>query len=58
MNVVVTNMDNTTTVYNYEPATGRLVALEDFYRDLFNKGTIKGFTITDNMGVLVSHKSI
>ena len=31
--VTVTNLDNTVTTYAYEPAPGRLVALEDFYRD-------------------------
>lgn len=58
MNVTVTNLDNSTTVYGYEPAQGRLVALEDFYRNLSNKGNIKGFVIEDQSGVVVSHKSI
>jgi hypothetical protein len=58
MNVTVTNLDNTLTTYGYEPAPGRLVALEDYYRNLSNKGIIKGFIIGDGSGLLVSHKSI
>lgn len=58
MYVTVTNLDNTVTTYGFEPAPGRLVALEDFYRNLSNKGSIKGFVIGDNSGLLVSHKSI
>lgn len=58
MYVTVTNLDNTVTTYGYEPAQGRLVALDDYYRNLSNKGIIKGFVIGDNSGMLVSHKSI
>jgi len=58
MTVTVINLDNTTTPYGFEPNPGRLVALEDYYRNLSNKGIIKGFTIEDVSGVVVSHKSI
>jgi len=58
MIVTVTNLDNTVTTYAYEPNPGRLEALEDFYRNLSNKGSIKGFVIGDDSGLLVSHKSI
>jgi hypothetical protein len=58
MIATVTNLDNTVTTYGYEPAPGRLVALEDYYRNLSDKGIIKGFIIGDATGLLVSHKSI
>lgn len=58
MNVVVTNLDNTNTTYGFAPTPGLLVTLEDFYRDLFNKGTINGFTIIGENASVVSHKSI
>jgi hypothetical protein len=58
MLVTVIETNNTTTPYSYEPAAGRLVALESFYRNLSEKGQIRGFTIEDSSGVVVSHKSI
>lgn len=58
MQVTVTNLDNTTTEYGFEPAEGRLVALESFYRKLSEGGKIKGFTIEDPSGAVVTEKSI
>lgn len=58
MYVTVTNLDNSITVYGYEPAKGRLEALDTYYRELSNKGNIKGYIIGDESGALVSHKSI
>lgn len=58
MLVTVTNLDNTTTHYGYEPHPGRAWALENYYRYLSDNNVIKGFTIEDKSGIVVSHKSI
>ena len=58
MTVVVTELDNTNTTYNFAPAPGSLVALEDFYRKLFENGAINGFTILGENASVVSHNSI
>ena len=58
MLVTVTNLDNTATQYGFEPAQGRLAALESFYRKLSEGKQIKGFTIEDPSGAVVTEKSI
>lgn len=58
MIATVTNLDSTVTTYGYAPAPGRLVALEDYYRNLFTSGAIKGFIIGDDAGNMVTDKSM
>jgi hypothetical protein len=58
MTVVVNELDNTNTTYNFAPSQNLLVELEKFYRHLSERGAIKGFAISGDNGLVVSHKSI
>ena len=58
MKVTVTNLDNTETPYIYEPSTGRLDSLIEYYQSLANDGNIRSFVVEDDSGLLASYQII
>lgn len=56
MKVIVRNNNNSETIYNYEPAQGRALQLEQYYSNLYRTLQIQGFMVEDNTGKVLSFR--
>lgn len=56
MKVIVRDNKNVETVYNYEPAQGRELELQEYYSNLYRTLQIQGFMIEDNTGKVLSFR--